>query len=412
MNNKQERGVLPRATSSKSAAITFWQGAAIIFGANIGAGILAIPYGAKNGGFPALLIALIIAGFLTTASMLYIAEVALRTEEPLQLAGLARKYLGNTGSWLIFSGIVVNGLGALIAYASGSGEILANLLGVPEALGSILFYIPGVVVVWFGLKATGRSEQAITLSMLALIIFLVVWTFFGPGIHVENLIYVRPYFIIPIVNLAVFAFIAQYTVPELARGLAAAEPKALPRSIIAGMCATGFLLAIVPFAALGMMGPGRITEVVTVAWGEELGTIAYYAANIFAVLAMITSFWAIALTLMTNIFDRFNWPSSNAPWFRLAALALVAVPPFLIGVFNLAGFVSALGYAGGFAGAIMSIIPVLMLNKARKQGDKAPAWKATWISHPIIQGLLIVVFGLAFVYSIASATGVVPEGWS
>lgn len=225
-------------------AITFWQGVAIIFGANIGAGILALPYGTRTGGFPALLIALAVAGLLTTASMLYIAEVALRTKEPLQLAGLAKKYLGNTGSWLVFAGVVVNGLGALIAYASGSGSILAEMLGIPEALGSLIFFIPGVLVVWFGLKATGRSEQAITIAMLALILVLCGWTFIGPGIDLGNLTYVNPYFIIPIVNLAVFAFIAQYTVPELARGLAEHNPGALPRSIVVGMCATGFCLRL------------------------------------------------------------------------------------------------------------------------------------------------------------------------
>ncbi|WP_427870841.1 aromatic amino acid transport family protein [Leucobacter luti] len=392
--------------------ITFWQGVAIIFGANIGAGILSLPYGARNGGFPALLIALVVAGFLTTASMLYVAEVALRTKEPLQLAGLARKYLGNTGSWLVFAGVVINGLGALIAYSSGSGSILSTIFGIPPALGSLLFFIPGVIVVWFGLKATGRSEQAITIAMLVLILALCAWTFIGPGIDFGFISYAQPYFIIPIVNLAVFAFIAQYTVPELARGLAEHNPRALPRAIVVGMCATGFLLALVPLAALGMMGPDGITEVVTIAWGQELGQVAFYAANIFAVLAMMTSFWAIALTLMTNIFDRFNWPSEKAPWYRLAALALVAVPPFLIGVFNWAGFVSALGYAGGFAGAIMSIVPVLMLHRARRFGDQEPAWRAGWVSSPIIQFLLIAVFGLAFIYSLLSAFGAVPDGWS
>lgn len=392
--------------------ITFWQGVAIIFGANIGAGILSLPFGARNGGFPALLIALVVAGFLTTASMLFVAEVALRTKEPLQLAGLARKYLGNTGSWLVFAGVVINGLGALIAYSSGSGSILSTIFGIPPALGSLLFFIPGVVVVWFGLKATGRSEQAITIAMLVLILALCAWTFVGPGINFSFISYAQPYFIIPIVNLAVFAFIAQYTVPELARGLAEHNPRALPRAIVVGMCATGFLLALVPLAALGMMGPDGITEVVTIAWGQELGQVAFYAANIFAVLAMMTSFWAIALTLMKNIFDRFNWPSEKAPWYRLASLALVAVPPFLIGVFNWAGFVSALGYAGGFAGAIMSIVPVLMLHRARKFGDQEPAWKAGWVSSPIVQFLLIAVFGLAFIYSLLSAFGAVPDGWS
>ncbi|MGH3358966.1 MAG: aromatic amino acid transport family protein [Nocardioidaceae bacterium] len=393
-------------------SITFWQGVAIIFGANIGAGILSLPYGARNGGFPALVVALAIAGVLTTVSMLYVAEVALRTKVPLQLSGLARKYLGNAGSWLIFAGVSINGIGALIAYASGSGSILADLFDIPEVVGSFLFYIPGVVVIWLGLKATGRSEQAITIAMLAIILLLCGWTFVGPGIGVDHLTYASPYYVVPIMNLAVFAFIAQYTVPELARGLAARSPRVLPGAVVAGMCATGFLLALVPLAALGMMGPDDMTEVVTLAWGDELGRTAYYLANVFALLAMITSFWAIGLTLMTNIFDRFNWPATGSPRYRVAALVIIVVPPFAISTIGLAGFVSALGYAGGFAGAIMSVVPVLMLRRARVAGDQEPRWQAGRISHPAVQLIVVVVFGLAFVYSLLSATGLVPQGWA
>ncbi|MFD1718114.1 aromatic amino acid transport family protein [Georgenia deserti] len=393
-------------------SITFWQGVAIIFGANIGAGILSLPYGAREGGFLALVIALAVSGFLTTASMLYVAEVALRTDKPLQLSGLAQKYLGNLGSWLIFAGVVINGLGALIAYTGGSGSIIADLFGIPELVGSVLFYIPGVVVIWFGLKATGRSEQAITVAMVGIILLLSGWTFVGPGIEAERLFVFSPYYIVPIVNLAVFAFIAQYTVPELARGLARHAPEKLPGAVVTGMCATGFILALVPLAALGMMGADSITEVVTLAWGAELGTAAYWMANIFALLAMLTSFWAIGLTLMTNVLDRFAWPASGSPRHRLAALALIAVPPFLIATLGLAGFVSALGYAGGFAGAIMSVVPVMMLHRARQRGDKEPAWRAGWISHPAIQVLLVVVFGLAFVYSLLTALGLVPQAWA
>lgn len=371
-----------------------------------------MPYGARNGGFIALLIALAIAGFLTTASMLYVAEVSLRTKEPLQLSGLARKYLGNTGSWLIFAGVIINGIGALISYASGSGNILADMFGVPEWVGSLIFFIPGIIVVWYGLHVTGASEQLISLTMLALILVLCGWSIFGPGLNTENLTYIQPFFIVPIINLAVFSFIAQYTVPELARGLASHNPRGLPKAIIAGMCATGFLLVLVPLSALGMMGPDSITEVVTIAWGDELGDVAYYMANIFALLAMMTSFWAIALTLITNVFDRFNWPSHDAPGFRIAAIALVTVPPLIIGIVGWAGFVSALGYAGGFAGAIMSIVPVMMLRRARRHGDREPEWKAGAISHPVIQWSLIIVFGLAFVYSLLSLFQLIPDGWA
>lgn len=390
--------------------ITFWQGVAIIFGANIGAGILSLPYGARNGGFIGLAIALLIAGFLTTASMLYVAEVALRTTKPLQLAGLAEKYLGNLGSWLVFAGVFVNGFGAIIAYAAGSGSILAEL-GIPASLGSVLFYIPGAVVVWLGLKATGRSEHVITIAMLALILGLCLWTILGPGIDLGNVIQLHPYYIVPMMNLAVFAFIAQYTVPELARGLAEHNPQGLPKAIVAGMCATGFILALVPFAALGLMDTDSITEVVTIGWGRELGQIAYVGANVFALLAMMTSLWAIGLTLMTNIFDRFRLDESAlVP--RLSALALATALPFAVGIIGWAGFVSALGYAGGFAGAIMSVVPVMMLRSARRHGEREPEWRAGWIAHPVIQVALVTVFGLAFLYSLLVAVGAVPDGWS
>lgn len=71
------------------------QGVALIYGTNIGAGVLSLPYAARNGGFLALVVALLIAGTLTTISMLYIAEVSLRTKKPLQLSGLAENTWGS-----------------------------------------------------------------------------------------------------------------------------------------------------------------------------------------------------------------------------------------------------------------------------------------------------------------------------
>ncbi|RNE48577.1 aromatic amino acid transport family protein [Corynebacterium alimapuense] len=398
----------PETTPPKAPGLTFWQGVALIFGTNIGAGVLSLPFAARNGGFLALAIALLIAGTLTTISMLYVAEVSLRTKEPLQLSGLAEKYLGQFGRWLVFAAIVVNGIGALIAYAAGSGMLINNILGVSPTIGTVAFYAIGSFVMWKGLHATGRVEAAITLGMAAIIIILVSWTIFGPGIEAENLLVFRPYFIIPIMNLAVFTFLAQYVVPELARGMEQ-TPAMLPRAIVAGMAITGFTLALVPFAALGLMGTD-VTEVVTIAWGEQLGTVAYYLANVFALAAMLTSFLAIGFTMMRNVLNMFHWGSAS--WHGLAALLVTIIPPLSINFLGLGGFVSALTYAGGFAGAIMSVIPVLLLHATRKYGDRAPAWTVGWASHPVIQATIIIVYVTAFIYSIMSLTGFVPEGWA
>ena len=394
---------------AKSHAIGFWQGVALIFGTNIGAGILSLPYAARNGGFLALAVALAIAGTLTTISMLYVAEVSLRTSEPLQLSGLAEKYMGQTGRFLVFAAIVVNSIGALIAYASGSGELVHNIFGAPPLAGTLIFYALGAYIMWKGLQATGLAEGLITSGMALIITILVTWTIVGPGIELTNLWVLKPYFIIPIMNLAVFTFLAQYVVPEMARGMAETKPEALPKAIIAGMSITAFTLAAVPFAALGLLGT-EVTEVVTIAWGEKLGTTAYYMANLFALLAMFTSFLAIGFTAMRNVLDIFHWPEDG--WQRVAATALTVVPPLVIALAGLGGFVSALTYAGGFAGAIMSVVPVLLLRISRKRGDKTPVWQVRGVDNIAVQATIIVVYVAAFIYSLISLLGFVPAGWA
>lgn len=385
------------------------QGIALIFGTNIGAGILSLPYAARHGGFLALAVALTVAGLLTTFSMMYIAEVSQRTKEPLQLSGLAEKYLGQAGRWVIFLAIMVNSIGALIAYAAGSGSLLNNLTGLPQLAGTLLFFALGSFIMFKGLHATGLVEGLVTTGMAAIILALSLWTIVGPGITLSNLVEFRPFFIVPIMNLAVFTFMAQYVVPELVRGLGDTNPRAIPTALVGGMSATGFTLALVPFVALGLLGDD-VSEVVTLSWGEALGPLAYYLANIFALLAMFTSFVAIGYTAMRNILDITRW-EEHGP-LRLAAVGLTVLPPLAISIAGLGGFVSALSYAGGFAGAAMSILPVLMLRAARQKGELEPVWKVTWQAHPLAQGILIVTYTVAFIYSVAAIFGLLPNGWS
>lgn len=79
---------------------------------------------------------------------------------------------------------------------------------------------------------------------------------------------------------------------------------------------------------------------------------------------------------------------------------------------GLGGFVSALTYAGGFAGAIMSVVPVLLLRRSRVQGDQTPVWQARVVDNVAIQATIIVVYMAAFIYSIISLLGLVLAGWA
>jgi len=390
--------------------LTFWEATLTIVGANIGSGILGLAYADRKAGWPILLLWLIIAGVFTTISMLYVSETTLRTKKNLQLPGLAEKYIGDLGSWLIFLSVVANAVGCLIAYMSGSGRILNSLLGISNQLGSILFAIPSIIVVYLGLKATGVAEKIISWGMIALILIIISASFLSPDSNIGRAIFVNWTYAVPVFNVALFCYIAQYAVPELSRGLKH-SPKLLPKSIVLGMAITFILLALVPLAVLSLTGPENVTQVATIAWGRALGTWALFTANIFALAAMMTSYWAVGESMLTNIIDKFHLKSEWDIKTRLIVLAFVVVPPFILAYSGVVGFVDAIFMAGTFGGVIMSILPVMMLRQSRKNGDIEPEWKAGWISHPIIQYLLIIIFCAGAIYAILSMIGLLPAGW-
>ena len=394
----------------KVTKLTMYEAMAIIVGANIGSGILGLAYSTRLAGWPILLLWLIVAGVFTTFSMLYVAESALRTKKPLQLPGLAEKYVGKAGSVLVFISVCANSIGCMIAYTSGSGNILCTLLGLPNWAGSLLFTVPCVLVVWFGLKATGLWEKFMSTGMVVLLAVIIIASFLSGKADVSRAMYANWKYAVPLLSSAIFCYIAQYAVPELARGMRH-TPKKLPVAIILGMFITGVLLAVVTLAVLSLTGADKVTQVATLAWGEALGTWALYTANIFALCAMMTSYWAVGGSMLTNIVDMFKLKDEKETKTRLIAIACTVLPPFILAYAGLVSFVDAIGWAGTFGGVIMSIVPVLMVNNARKKGDIEPEWKCGWYAHPAVQGAIIVIFGLAAIYFICSMVGILPAGW-
>lgn len=406
----EEKNLHVEEGALKVTKLTLYEAVAIIVGANVGSGILGLAYSSRLAGWPILVLWLAVAGLFTTFSMLYVAESALRTKKPLQLPGLAEKYVGKVGSVLIFISVCANSIGCMVAYTTGSGNILCTLLGLPNWAGSLLFTVPCVLVVWFGLKATGLWEKFMSTGMVVLLGIIVIASFLSGKADVSRAVYANWTYAVPLLSSAIFCYIAQYAVPELARGMRH-TPKKLPVAIILGMFITGVLLAVVPLAVLSLTGAEEVTQVATLAWGQALGTWALYTANIFALCAMMTSYWAVGGSMLTNIVDMFKLKDEKDTKTRLIAIACTVLLPFILAYAGLVSFVDAIGWAGTFGGVIMSIVPVLMLNNARKKGDIEPEWKCGWYAHPAVQGMIIVIFSLAAIYFICSMIGILPAGW-
>lgn len=394
-------------TSKKS--LSFLEGVAMIVGTNIGAGVLSMAYASRLAGFPALLFWLVLVGILTTITMLYVAETTLRTREHLQLSGLAKRYVGNFGAWLIFASVCVNSLGALTAYMTGSGKLLQSLLGISPAVGSLLFFLPATIVLYLGLKAIGRGEKFISIGMVVMLAMLVFATMLNANTDVQNLLQGNWLYMVPVFNLVAFSFAAQYIVPEMARGFAD-KPEQLPRAVILGMGCTFFLLTAVPMSVIMLTGLDNISEVATISWGQALGDWAFFSANIFALCAMLTSYWGLGGSFLTNIFDKFRLGSDEQWRRRFIVLLIVALPPFVLAYSGLTSFVDALYFAGVFSGVILSVIPILMLRGARKNGDITPAWQCR-VTHPVLQIIIVVLYISSAFYAVISVLGYLPAGW-
>lgn len=391
--------------------LTFTEAVMLVVGATIGSGVLGLAYASRKAGWPVLITWLLAAGFLSVASMLYVAETALRTRRPLQLSGLAEKYVGKAGSWLIFFSVGATSFCSLIAYITGCGKILSTFLGLPLEEASLLFSIGATAVVWLGLKVTGTAEKFLGLGMILMLVLLVGASFLRARVPLDEILYAHWTWGIPVFNIAVFCYAVQYIVPELARGFRDRPEKLVP-AILGGTGISFLILSLVPLAVFLMLPGKEITEVASLSWGRALeNPLFYLLVNFFAFCAMLTSFWAIAESFLTNCIERMGFRSERDIRSRALCLAFIVIPPIFLASSGLVGFVSAIFSAGTFGGIIMSVLPVFMLRSARKKGDQEPCWQCGWLAARPIQELVLVVFLASGVYALLSMAGMLPKGW-
>lgn len=101
---------------------------------------------------------------------------------------------------------------------------------------------------------------------------------------------------------------------------------------------------------------------------------------------MMSSYWAVGGSMLTNIVDMFKFKSEDHVPTRLISLVCVALPPFVLAYSGLVSFVDAIYLAGTFGGVIMSILPAMMVNSARKNGDMEPGLEVRLVRCPLGPG--------------------------
>lgn len=378
-----------------------WMASATLMGTVIGAGVLGIPYVIAQSGVLLGIINIVVIGVALLVLNLCLGEISLRTKGFHQLSGYMEKYLGKIGKHFMAFSMLVGIYGAMIAYLIGEGEILSKIFSffmpgyyLSPIFFSLIFFAVVAVIIYLGLKATGRAEM-IVMSLLIVTVLIIgflsfdkINTTYLTGTHWYNIL--LPYGVI------LFAYIGTASIPELREELHGEEKK-LKKALYIGSLVPIVIYVIFSIIVVGLVGLSNFNSL---AANDRIATIALslfsnqylgLAANIFAVLAMLTSFLGLGLALRQMYEYDYHFK-------KYWAYALTIIPPLIIAISGLTSFIAVLAFTGAIAGGIDGILIMLAYLKAKKLGNRKPEYSLK--VSKIVIALLILMFSLGIIYQL------------
>lgn len=370
-----------------------YEATAILIGAIIGAGVLGIPYVMQKAGFLTGMLVLLVLGAVVLTVNLCVGEITLRTKGLHQLTGYVGIYLGERGKRLMAIAMVLGNYGALLAYTIGEGRSLAEIFGGNPWLWSAAFFVIGSTILYLGLNAVGASElflNIIKFCAFGTVFLLMVSSFlFEPsnlaGFEITNLFV--PYGVI------LFACLGAIAIPEMKEELSK-NLKELKKSIIIGTVVPIIVYALFGIAVVGVTGTAT-TEAANIGIGRIMGFLPLVLVNIFAILAMATSFIALGFGLKEMYVEDYSMPKI---W---AFLLTITVPVILI-LLGIHSFIMILGLTGALAGGLEGTLLLLTYWKARKHSQRKPEYEMN--IHPALIVMMIAVFVIGAIITIKEFT--------
>ncbi|MFR9055816.1 MAG: aromatic amino acid transport family protein [Acidaminococcus intestini] len=107
----------------------------------------------------------------------------------------------------------------------------------------------------------------------------------------------------------------------------------------------------------------------------------------------------------------FKFESDSDAKYRAPIMIVIYLVPLVLVLGKFVSFVDALYFSGTFCAAIMAILPVFMVNKARREGDIEPVWNCGWMASTPMEILIVLLYGSTVFYAIFSVFGLLPAGW-
>ena len=359
----------------------YYQGIATLTGCVIGAGILGIPYVVQKAGFWTGILVLITLGLAMLLIHVMVGDIARASRKCSQLVGHAHRILGKKGLVLMLTSMVVGIYGAMVAYTIGVGISLASLFGGSSLVWGMVFYCVMSAIILGGVKALGSSEGWLEMLKYVALVIILIMLFTAPefstselqGFSASNLLI--PYGVI------LFSYIGTAAVLELCEEMKWCK-RHIRRAIIIGSLIPIIAYTLFTIGIIGVLGKNT-TEIATMGITSIVGPTGAILFHIFAILAMATSFIALAFALKEAF-----WKDLGVP--HLVAWGLTLIVPLGIIAGGVRSFVHTLNITGAIAGGIVGILIVLMHARTHKVTNL----------KGIIYAALIILFALGMFYQL------------
>ncbi|MEZ8013092.1 MULTISPECIES: amino acid permease [Vibrio] len=340
----------------------------IIAGTALGAGMLAIPMVLAQFGLLYGTLLMVLICFGTTYAALLLLEATIKAGGGLGLNSIARKTLGKQGQ-LITNGLLYALLICLLmAYILGAGDLLSKLLSnlgvdISATTSQITFTLLAGAVVASGTGVIDKLNRALFFVMLASLFATMV--FLAPSMTQENLMQVTSHDHVDLIKTSAILFTSfgfMVVIPTLVSYNHEATDKQLRNMVIVGsliplVCYLCWLFAVVGNLSEEQFRSFKNVSDLMAAFKAQSPWVGNVLST-FTGLALLTSFFGVAMSLFNQNRDMFNQNTA-------VTYCISFILPLAGSLLAADKFLQVLNYAGIILVFLAVFVPLVMVHKQR-----------------------------------------------
>jgi tyrosine-specific transport protein len=350
---------------------------------------------------------MVVAFIIMTITGLCLVEIGFwMKKSDAHIITMASTILGESGKWLMWCLFLFISYASLTAYTAGCGHLLSSglssLIGteVPKSAGCWLFVLMFGPFLLGPRHILGRANDVLFILMIAA--YAIIISSGASIVRIEYLMredWSSAYLAVP---LLITAFSFQTMVPSLHPFLDH-DKKSLRVAVVLGTTIAFIVYALWQFVVYGSVpleGDSGLLQAfkegnpATYCLGKLThSTLITHASSVFALFALVTSFFGIGIGLFDFLSDGLSISRKGKGAIALGALVLIPSLIFSISFERI--FIIALDISGGFGDTILNgIIPLIMLWVGIKRFAPHLARRAGFRNSVIV--ILLTLFALAF----------------